>query len=351
MLQGSLENFALDEVLGLLSSTSKTGRLSLDGDRGSGTLSLVDGRLVDATVNYSCNGTSPEDIVFELLRYVAGSFSFDMCPVEDGDGGRDVAEVLASAEGRLADWRTIEAVVPSLDHAVKPAESLPAEEITINRAEWSTLRIITAGCPVSVVCEELGLGEVEGSRQIKGLAERGLVVVGPPETAPAAGRPATAVAAPTTEDSSRPSGIGAAPIPVRPLPPPSEPRATVVAAIAPASEAEPLGPPPSDSVAAATDASSEQASTDAGAAEVVDPSDALEWSAAEDVASPRPPMPAAPSIDELHELVEADADELPAPPAAADAVETAGSSNGKRGDREAESKPGGLLMRYLKSED
>ena len=44
MLQGSLENFALDEVLGLLSGTSKTGQLEIAGNRGTGTLVFHDGR-------------------------------------------------------------------------------------------------------------------------------------------------------------------------------------------------------------------------------------------------------------------------------------------------------------------
>ena len=74
MLQGSLDNFALDEVLGLLSSTSKTGRLSLKGDRGDGSLTIYNGQLVDASASYDSNGTAPEDVVFELLRYVDGNF-------------------------------------------------------------------------------------------------------------------------------------------------------------------------------------------------------------------------------------------------------------------------------------
>ncbi|MDH5522215.1 MAG: DUF4388 domain-containing protein, partial [Acidimicrobiia bacterium] len=72
MLQGSLENFALDEVLGLLSSTSKTGQLDIKGDRGSGALMFREGRLVDGTASFTANGTGIEDVMFELLRYAEG---------------------------------------------------------------------------------------------------------------------------------------------------------------------------------------------------------------------------------------------------------------------------------------
>ncbi len=178
MLQGSLENFALDEVLGLLSSTSKTGQLDIKGDRGSGALMFREGRLVDGTASFTANGTGIEDVMFELLRYSEGSFTFTAREIEATEYEENVVSVLSAAENRLLDWRAIEAVVPSLSHLVAPATDLPADEVTITRDEWSALTTIGAGCPASTVCERLQLGEVEGSRQIKNLAERQLVVIG-----------------------------------------------------------------------------------------------------------------------------------------------------------------------------
>ncbi len=180
MLQGSLENFALDEVLGLLSSTSKTGQLDIKGDRGTGALMFREGRLVDGTASFTANGTGIEDVMFELLRYAEGSFTFTAREVEATEYEENVVSVLGTAENRLMDWRAIEAVVPSLNHVVTPAADLPADEVTITRDEWSALTTIGAGCPASTVCERLALGEVEGSRQIKNLAERQLVVIGHP---------------------------------------------------------------------------------------------------------------------------------------------------------------------------
>lgn len=180
MLQGSLENFALDEVLGLLSSTSKTGQLDIKGDRGNGALLFRDGRLVDGNASFTANGIGIEDVMFELLRYSEGSFTFTARDVEASDYDENVVTILGAAENRLMDWRSIEMVVPSLNHMVTPAADLPTEEVTITRAEWSALTTIGAGCPASTVCERLDLGEVEGSRQIKNLAERQLVVISEP---------------------------------------------------------------------------------------------------------------------------------------------------------------------------
>lgn len=181
MLQGSLENFALDEVLGLLSGTSKTGQLEINGDRGSGTLAFSEGRLTDGTCSSTVNGTELEDVMFEMLRFADGTFSFSSREPGPVESSEDVGTILAGAEHRLRDWRLIEAVVPTLDHRVAPATELPADEVTISRDEWAALTVIASGCPVSNVCDRLELGEVEGSRQIKNLAERQLVVVSEPQ--------------------------------------------------------------------------------------------------------------------------------------------------------------------------
>lgn len=232
MLQGSLENFALDEVLGLLSSTSKTGQLDIKGDRGSGALMFREGRLVDATASFTANGTGIEDVMFELLRYSEGSFTFTARQIEATEYEENVVTVLGGAENRLVDWRSIEAVVPSLNHQVTPAEDLPSEEITISRAEWSALTTIGAGCPASTVCERLSLGEVEGSRQIKNLAERHLVVIGEP-----GGRPRTVSSPPPALAGNQPPLAGRPPMP----PPPSS---DDLASPAPPSD---LAPPMPDS--------------------------------------------------------------------------------------------------------
>ncbi len=304
MLQGSLDNFALDEVLGLLSSTAKTGKLKLEGDRGNGSLSLRHGQLIQAEASFTSNGTAPEDVVFELLRYENGTFSFEVIEVDDQAEGREVGEVLASAEGRLADWRTIEAVVPTLDHRVTPADALPSEEVKINRAEWATLRIIAAGCPASLVCDELGLGEVEGSRQIKGLAERGLVTVD----------------APVSRTPSIGSNRGGS----------RDPFARRAAAAAERPSPPSFGTDPGRSA-------------DDGRAV-----------AADKVRGGRPPMPAAPSPEELRTLTD-DGERQPVVAAVAGqpgAAANGGNGNGANAAESADPKAGGgLLMRYLKNDE
>ncbi len=69
MLQGTLDVFSLDEVLGLLSGASKSGVLNINGDRGVGAISIADGQLVGGSASCAPEVTDLPEVVFELLRF------------------------------------------------------------------------------------------------------------------------------------------------------------------------------------------------------------------------------------------------------------------------------------------
>ncbi|MDA3038582.1 MAG: DUF4388 domain-containing protein [Actinomycetota bacterium] len=170
----------MSDVLGLLSSTRKSGRLRLTGDRGTGSLWLEDGALVNGIIGVETDAPL-EEMVFELMRFTAGdlSFSADERPVQAGEP-QAVMEVVEGAIARLEEWRSIEAVVPSLAHIVRPISELPADEMTISRRDWVVLLAAGPGAPVGSVCTALELGEIDGSREVKLLVDRGLLVVAQP---------------------------------------------------------------------------------------------------------------------------------------------------------------------------
>ena len=86
-LQGSIDTFALDDVLRLVASTAKTGRLTLHGSRGSGELLVRDGQILDGTVTTDEHVGDLTELVFELLRFEDGEFEFDATTI-DGYRGR-----------------------------------------------------------------------------------------------------------------------------------------------------------------------------------------------------------------------------------------------------------------------
>jgi hypothetical protein len=177
-LQGTLETFALPDVLRLLASTKKTGAYRLDGDRGTGSLWLKDGQIIGGELTGSAT-TDANEVAFELLRFADGDFLFeaDAAPASPSDP-TDVETVLADAEALLEEWKDIERVVPSLDRWVALRAELPADEVTIRADKWISVVAIGGGKTVGQLGTLLGLGELPVSRVVKDLVELGLVELG-----------------------------------------------------------------------------------------------------------------------------------------------------------------------------
>lgn len=196
-LQGTIETFALPDVLRLLATTKKTGRLRLSGSRGSGSVWLDAGAVVASEATGAPHATGPTDVVFELLRFKEGEFEFDDTDTASApEKPADVESVLGEAEKMLEEWQAIEAVVPSLDGWLTLAGDLPDDEVTIARSEWRSLVAIAGGRTVGALGDVLEQGELDVCRTVKELIERDLVELGDAPAGVATGAAASAGAAP-----------------------------------------------------------------------------------------------------------------------------------------------------------
>ena len=237
-LQGTLETFALPDVLRLLASTGKTGRLTVSGDRGTGAVEVRAGEVTGGEATGAPHASDATEVVFELLRYDDGAFVFDT-DVELADGQPlDVEHLIAAAEEQLAEWREIEAVVPSLRHRVSLAAELGTDEVTVDAERWRAVVAIGSGCTVGELGDRLVLGELPVSRLVKGLLEIGLGGIDEPD--PGAIEPVEAAPAAIVDDAPPP--------PPPPPPPPAAPVDTWTV------ELEPDVPPPPPPVVAAVPA-------------------------------------------------------------------------------------------------
>ncbi len=189
-LQGTLDTFALVDVLRLLSTTRKVGRLRVSGEAGSGSLWLDTGDIVGSELLVrGAQAGSAVEVVFQLLRFEQGSFVFDAGSVPSSTGdARDVESVLVEAEVMLAERRSLEEVVPSLDAwlslALTPA--LGEREVLIDAGRWCIIAATGSGASVAEVGRTAGLGDLAVMRAVKDLVELGLLEIGE------AARPSTA---------------------------------------------------------------------------------------------------------------------------------------------------------------
>lgn len=181
-LQGTIDAFPLTDVLQLLSS-SKTGCLVLDGDRGRATLWIEDGRVVGGGPA-TTPSPDPETLVFEMLRFRSGSFVFDA--EGDGDGPEVVVpptplpDCLRAAESLIEQWSEIEAVVPSLAHRVGLATSIDQPSVTISADDWQLLRGAGVVPTLAELVASVGMGEYDGAAAVANLVLAGVLEVTDP---------------------------------------------------------------------------------------------------------------------------------------------------------------------------
>lgn len=201
-LQGTLDTFALPDVLRLLAATRKSGRLHITGGRGTGSVWVTQGEIVGIEATHAAHATEPVDALFELLRFQEGAFTFDADAMCDRPGKpTDVEALLTEAGSLLEEWRAIEAVVPSLDAWVTLRRLLPQSEVVVSQAQWTTLVAVGGGATVRRLADEVSLAELPVSRAVKELVELGLLEIAP--VAPVGASTATAApeaAAPPRED-------------------------------------------------------------------------------------------------------------------------------------------------------
>src|SRR5437899_7691325 len=183
-LHGSLETFALPDVLALLSSTAKTGELRVVGDRVQGSVWVERGQLVATQVG---RGSDHVDSLFELLRLTDGMFTFEQNsqPAKpEPPVGLDA--LLVQAQERLVEWRGIEQVVPSTEASLQLRPAV-TDDVLLTPEQWQVLVAAVEGATVDAVAERLGFGEFEACRPVRDLVVAGLPTArdATPATAPA----------------------------------------------------------------------------------------------------------------------------------------------------------------------
>lgn len=182
MLTGSLETFSSAEVLRLVAGTRKTGSLVVRGDGPFGAVIEVDVRVSNGEIT-TVTGGSPlasdtHTALADLLRIGHGEFSFDADAIATTASGPaiDVEDAIAEAESILAEWKLLEAYVPSLDAAVELSASID-HAVTVEPRQWTTLSAIGTGCTVRDLARITGEGPLEACRDIRALVDLGVVRV------------------------------------------------------------------------------------------------------------------------------------------------------------------------------
>lgn len=197
-LQGTIDTFALEDVLRLLASTSKTGKLSLSGERGRGDVEVIDGRIHRIVVGEPdrADDLSADEALFELFRFTQGAFEFAAGDVVPEGDGHEVDPLIDEAGRLLEEWEHISTILPSPQSWLTLVPELAADEVTIDGISWRALAVIGSGATHPELADRLGTTELAAGRVVRELVEMGVVSVGEPVTVEEG---AVDIPAPTTE--------------------------------------------------------------------------------------------------------------------------------------------------------
>ena len=222
-LSGTLDTLSLPELCELLSGTGKTGALHVRAESGQGVLWFSGGQVCAGEAGGQ-TGPPPggggssgsndllerlHDVCFELFRYTEGTFEFepDRRPSWPAERGLDVTGLLAETERRMAEWREIIAVIPSVEARPRLVPEPPAGgPITLDAAQWRVVTGIDGRRRVSALIRVLDGGEFSVCKTLRSLVQAGLVEIEAAEgTPPASAAEAPAAVAVASSDDGRPA--------------------------------------------------------------------------------------------------------------------------------------------------
>jgi hypothetical protein len=196
-LQGTLDTLSLPELCELLSGTNKTGALHVRSESGQGVLWFTGGQVCGGEAGGQTGPPPPgaggdlldrlHDVCFELFRYTEGSFEFeaDRRPSWPAERSVDVNGLLNETERRMAEWREIIAVIPSIEARPRLVPEPPASgPITLDAAQWRVVTGIDGRRRVSALIRVLDGGEFTVCKILRSLVQAGLVEIDAADAAP-----------------------------------------------------------------------------------------------------------------------------------------------------------------------
>lgn len=185
-LTGSFDGRDFAEIIGLLSRRSCTGRLVVRSGSLHASIRLAEGNAVGLDVHNlhrRDEGVDWQgrlaDVCFEVLRSGRGTFEFLSDEGLDiGDGPRvRLGAIVTAAKRRLAQWREIESVIPSLNSVPVLSEGLRSEEMVVNQQAWRVVVAIDGRHSVAGLARRLDLDPLTLCQILKPLVEDGAVTI------------------------------------------------------------------------------------------------------------------------------------------------------------------------------
>jgi hypothetical protein len=172
VLRGNLAQLSLLDILKMLSSGKRSGRLDIHQGAKSGEIYLQYGTLIHAV-----SGTHlGENVVYTLMGWLDGDFSFTP-DIEASEQSINVSteQIMLEAARQADQWRDIKEVLSSTDAVFNISASGSTNTVSLKPIEWQVLAQINGQRSVIEIAEHLQLPEFEVAKIIYSLTTAGLL--------------------------------------------------------------------------------------------------------------------------------------------------------------------------------
>ncbi len=170
--RGNLAQISLLDILRMLSSGKRTGRLEIQNAGKIGELFLDRGDIVHAVAGTQLG----ESGVYSLMGWLEGDFSFtpDVVPPERSIG-TTTEQLLLEAARQAEQWEDIKDILSSTDAVFNISPSGSTSTVSLRPIEWQVLAQVNGERSVVEIGEILELNEFDVARIIYSLTTAGLL--------------------------------------------------------------------------------------------------------------------------------------------------------------------------------
>lgn len=172
VFRGNLAQLSLLDILKMLSSGNRTGRLDIQQGAKTGEIYLQHGNLVHAVTGVKIG----EAGVYTLMGWLEGDFSFtpDVDPPEESIN-MTTEQMLLEASRQAEQWEDIKEVVTSTDMVFNISPSGSTDTVSLKPIEWQVLAQVNGQRSIIEIAEILDLQEFDIAKIIYSLTTAGLL--------------------------------------------------------------------------------------------------------------------------------------------------------------------------------
>lgn len=174
--QGELKDLPLPDVVQLIDSSSKTGRLSLKNENMDGGIYFDNGKIIHATLGEQ----SGEEAVHTMAVWTEGHFLFeaDVAP-EEKSINRSNTNLMMEGARRLDEWKVLQKKIPSTDLIPEfiPQNKNKAPQISLSTREWVLLSKVNGVRDIKTIAKQSNLSVFETCKILYGLISSGLLAL------------------------------------------------------------------------------------------------------------------------------------------------------------------------------